>query len=90
MSNRKMLGTWLGFIALATGAILAICVLVYLTSQLAPLDWLGFCGLFWFICTIVSLRHVERFGAFCKELAMHCKELAMRRLRRQDLKEERR
>jgi CHASE2 domain len=68
----KMVGVWWRFGALATLAILGLCALVYSTSRLAPLDWLGFLGIFGFVSIAAEKRWIERFATYTKERALPC------------------
>jgi hypothetical protein len=85
---------WMCFIWLITGAIWAICFVVYWKGQLAPLDWLGATIFFGSLGLIVQGRFFERFFAFCKKSAQRfhaCfKSYVNVIFKRQNLEEERR
>lgn len=50
--------------------IVQLCLIFYLTSPLAPLDWLGFSGLFLFVSALAREHFVEGTAGFISDRAL--------------------
>lgn len=68
--RRRWVRGWWSFGVLAALAILGLCAVVYATSRLEPLDWLGFSALFAFLSALAERRFVEGAAIFVKQRAL--------------------